>query len=103
VLGRLGMTTTVCEVQAFRSEQVQHTLLHTPSRQSWRPQWGRRSCLGSTLQETAKAYCLALYLHGSFTEYGCSLTRTCAVPNFQLVLLGVCLEVGLTGVDSMKA
>jgi len=25
------------------------------------------------------------------------------VPNFQLVLLGVCLGVGLTGVDSMNA
>lgn len=31
----------------------------------------------------------------------CRLTPTCAVPSFQLVLLGVCLGDGLAGVDSM--
>ncbi len=60
LLGWLGITTAVCDVQALRSEQCQHTLLHSSSRQSWSPQWGRRSCLGSTLQETSKACCVVL-------------------------------------------
>lgn len=62
LLGRVGVTTAVCDIQALRSEQFQHTLLHSSSRQSWSPQWGRRSCLGSALQAIGKAFCLFFFL-----------------------------------------